>query len=189
LTKQVKFNKYIDRCAFPVGWGANAAFGHGGPGEFNKKVISKQVDGFVVEYETGAKKEVRLNPHNVHTFFLPVKTREDIENLELPRANDPSKYSGIKEDIEWAKRQGEWTIGWINGFFSGVHYFFKGFDEFLTDFILDPDFAKALIEKTGQWNLEAAASLCEAGVDCIGSGFIYIVFTFVKPDIRRKSGL
>ncbi len=44
LEKREKFNRYIDRCAFIVGWGANMAFGHAGPGEFNKKVIEKHPD-------------------------------------------------------------------------------------------------------------------------------------------------
>lgn len=168
LSKEKKFNEYIDRCAFPVGWGANAAFGHCGPGEFNKTVIEKKDEYFIVRYETGAKKEIRLKPHNVHTFELPVKTEEDLEKLELPDPTNPERYAGFKEDTVWAKNHGEWTIGWVNGFFSGVHYFLRDYAEFFVDLMLESDFAKAMIKKAGDWTLAAAQKMCEAGVDCIG---------------------
>jgi uroporphyrinogen decarboxylase len=168
LLKEQQFNVYIDRCAFPVGWGANAAFGHGGPGEFNKKIIEKDDDHFVAEYETGAKREVRSKPHNVRIFDLPIKNADDLDRLILPDPEDPGRYNGIKDDIEWAKAHDEWAVGWINGFFSGVHYFLREYSEFLIDLIDNPIFARKLIKKIGDWTLKAARMLCESGVDCIG---------------------
>jgi len=168
LSKELGFNLHIDRCVFPVGWGANAAFGHAGPGEFNTRVIEKHDAYMVVQYETGAKKEIRFRPHNVKIFDLPVKQESDLERLELPEPADSKRYDGFAEDVAWAKAHGEWTIGWVNGFFSGVHYFLRDYAQFLMDLMLNPDFARALIEKLGNWTLCAAEKMCEAGVDCIG---------------------
>jgi len=168
LTRQTTFNIHIDRCAFPVGWGANAAFGHAGPGEFNKRVIEKHADRMVVQYETGARREIRYDPHNYDTFYLPVQSEADLEKLELPDPGDPARYAGFAEDVAWARFHGEWTVGWINGFFSGVHYFLRSYEEFCVDLMLNPDFARALIRTVGDWSLAAAKNMCEAGVDCIG---------------------
>jgi uroporphyrinogen-III decarboxylase len=168
LSKEKMFNTYIDRCAFPVGWGANAAFGHSGPGEYNKKVIEKGKNHFTVKYETGAKWEIRTDPYFVRIFDLPVNDEDDLEDILLPDPGSENRYMGIREDILWAKENGEWTVGWINGFFSGVSYFLRKYDAFLMDLVDNPDFAKKLIQKNGEWALASAAKLCEYGVDCIG---------------------
>ena len=168
LKKAVAFNKYIDRIGFAVGFGANAAYGHRGPGEFSDRVIEKMDNGFVVEHETGAKKEVRTNPHNVHTFYYPVTDMASLEALQLPNPSDPKRYEGFAADTKWAKDNGEWTIGYVNGFFSGVHYFVRDYAEFMMDMLCEPEFAAACIKKVGEWNLAAAQKLCESGVDCIG---------------------
>ena len=187
------FNDHIDRCAFPVGWGANAAFGHAGPGEINKRVIEIQDDFFIVQYETGARKEIRFHPHNVRLFDMPVWDRSDLESLQLPDPDDPGRYAGFAEDVAWAKAQGEWTVGWVNGFFSGVHYFLRDYAEFLADLASDREFAGALIEKLGNWTLSAARHLCEAGVDCIGfcddlgSGTFFSPTTYRgRPAVARR---
>lgn len=168
LLSQVEYNRYVDRCAFAVGWGANAAFGHAGPGEFNKRVMEKTEQAVIYEYETGARKEVRHFPHNTHTFFHPVETMEDLEQMTLPDPTDPARYEGFRSDVAWAKSHGEWTVGWVSGFFSGVHYFVRRYEDFLAELLIEPDFAGAMIQKLGDWILAAAQKMCEAGVDCIG---------------------
>jgi len=168
LRQEQRFNKHIDRCAFPVGWGANAAFGHYGPGEFNPRVIERRDNGFIQQYETGARREVRLHPHNVHMFDMPVSGPEDLKRLQLPDPADPARYAGLAEDIAWAKANGEWTIAFINGFFSSLHYFFRDYANFFLDLAADPEFAKEMIALSGEWTLTAAQKICEAGVDCIG---------------------
>ena len=167
LTKQLLFNEYIDRVAFPLGWGANAAFGHAGPGEFNKTVLMRDETRFIVEFETGAKRETTIKPHNVHTYDFPIRSEADLEGFVLLQ-NNAARYHGISEDVTWAKGKGQWTVGWINGFFSGVHYFIRDYAEFMMDLLMEPQFAGKLVDMVGRWNLEAAEALCKAGVDCIG---------------------
>ena len=168
LAAESAFNEHIDRCAFPVGWGANAAFGHAGPGEINKRVIEKHDDLCIVEYETGAKNEIRFHPHNVRLFDMPVQDESGLASLELPDPDDTQRFAGFAADVAWAKAHGAWTVGWVNGFFSGVHYFLRDYAEFLADLAQDQELARGLVEKLGSWTLCAARHMCEAGVDCIG---------------------
>lgn len=168
INRQIIFNNYIDRPAFPIGKGANAAFGHSGPGEFNKKVIEKGPRIMIVEYETGVKKKIQFQPWFTHSFDLPVIHEEDMEKLELPDPSDSLRYKGFKQDLVYARKQGEWTVGWINGIFSSIHYFLMEYQDFLMNLALKPVFAKKLISLIGNWTLKAEEMLCRQGVDCIG---------------------
>ena len=168
LCREQRFNEHIDRCAFPVGWGANAAFGHGGPGEFNFRQIASDETRVIQQFETGAKREVRFSPHFVHMLDMPVQSPEDLNRLRLPDPNDPARYAGLAADVAWAKARGEWTIAWLNGFFSGVHLFLRDYAEFFMDLAGEPEFAQRLIATVGEWNLAAARRICATGVDCIG---------------------
>jgi hypothetical protein len=168
LIQRRRFNDYIDGCAFPIGWGAHAAFGHGGPGEFNCKVLESRGDGFIVEYETGVKKEVNYRPHNTRAFGYPITDESDLDKIRLPDPKDPERYRGFAQDVAWAKENGQWTIGWVNGFYSGIHYFLRPFEDLCLDMALNPGRVKKLADLVGGWNLAAAQMMCERGVDCIG---------------------
>lgn len=168
LGKQAEFNEYIDRCAFPVGWGANAAFGHSGPGEFKAAVTEKTEDYFLAEYETGVKWKINLKPYYVQLYGHPVANEEDFERLVLPDPHDQKRYEGFREDTAWAKCHGQWTIGFVNGIFSSVHYFFREYQEFLMDLVTEEAFAAAMVKKAAEWTITAAENMCKAGVDCIG---------------------
>ncbi len=168
LRSQQAFNKHLDNVGFPVGWGANAAFGHCGPGEFAAKILEDDGNRIIMEYETGAKKEVRRRPHNLHIFDLPIHEPSDLDKLKLPDPNDPKRYAGLKEDIAWAKANGEWTISYVNGFFSAGHYFLCEFEDWFVNLAAEPEFAMAMVNRLGEWTLAAAKHLCELGVDCIG---------------------
>ena len=118
-------------------------------------------------YETGVKKEVRLNPHFMRYFDHQGESIETFKNLEFPDALDSSRYVGIREEAEFYKNKGYFTYGNINGFFSGLHYFLCPYDKILVDLLLEPDFVKLMMKKLGEFNLNAAESLLKCGVDCI----------------------
>jgi hypothetical protein len=168
LIRRKSFNDYIDGCAFPIGWGAHSSFGHSGPGEFQCKVIELRADGFIVEYETGVKKEINFKPHNTRTFCYPVRDEGDFDKIRLPDAGDPQRYRGFAQDVAWAKRNGQWTIGWVNGFFSGIHYFLRSFEDLCLDMGLNSGLVKKMADLVGGWNLKAAQMMCERSIDCIG---------------------
>lgn len=167
LCKLVAFNRYIDRVAIGVGRGANHAFGHAGPGEFNTRVVAHTPTHNIIEYETGARAKVNFEPHFYHVFASPVKDIADIERLSLPDPEDHARWHGFAQDVAYLKSQGEYTVGYINGFFSGCHYFFCDYQEFLMSLVLNHELVARLTKILGEWNLKAAKMMLEAGVDCI----------------------
>jgi hypothetical protein len=193
-------NRYIDKCSMGVGRGANWCFGHAGPGEFNSRVVERGDNHFVVEYETGARHYFQLQPHNYHIVGSPVTDESQIDAVEFPDPDDPSRWAGFAEDVAWFKARGEFTHGHINGFFSGLHYFLMEYTEVLMGFRLSPEGMKRLIARLGEWNLAAARHMLEAGVDCItlcddlgtGSSLLISPATyreFIKPWHERLNQL
>jgi hypothetical protein len=169
LERLIAFNRYIDRVAVGVGQGANHAFGHGGPGEFNAQVIDRVPGEYtIIEYETGAKAKISYAPHFYHLFDMPIRSIADVERVSLPNAEDPERWRGFRDDLAYLKSRGEYTVGWINGFFSGCHYFFCDYQDFLVSLVTEPELVEQLLSKLADWNLKAAHMMLEAGVDCIG---------------------
>ncbi len=168
LDRLIAFNQYFDRVAVGVGRGANFSFGHGGPGEFNSHVVERTTGGCIIEYETGARERHNFVPHFTHPVSRPVGTIDDVEQIALPDADDPARWRGFAEDVAYLKACGEYTVGWVNGFFSGCHYFFRDYQELLVDLLWQPELVNRLLARLGDWNLRAARHMLEAGVDCVG---------------------
>ncbi len=165
LDRMIAFNNYTGRCFACLGKGANIAFGHGGPGEFFNRILEKSDDQIISEYETTVKVKVQFNPYFYHSYDHPVRTAEDLQKLPLPDAADPGRYAGFAQDAGYLKSRGEYVIGSMNGFFSGIHYFFMDFQQTLMDLILTPELIDAILARLGPWNLMAARKMMEAGAD------------------------
>lgn len=168
LDTAIAYNRYIDQVATGVGRGANFCFGHAGPGEFNSRVVERTADGFVVEYETGARDRHNVLPQFKHQLSRPVRTIDDVDRLVLPDPDDDARWEGFAADVAYLKAAGEYTVGWVNGFFSGGHYFFCDYQDFLANLLLEPELTERLLARLGDWDLRAARRMAEAGVDCIG---------------------
>jgi uroporphyrinogen decarboxylase len=168
LDQIIAFNQHIDRIGTAAGRGANGNFGHAGPGEFNSRVISQEANMRVIEYETGARARVQSAPHFYHLFDMPVKTLADADALTLPAPDRPERWTGFAEEVAYLKERGEYTVGWVNGFFSGCHYFFCDYQELMAAMVWQPEMVQVLADKLGAWNLRAAQHMLDAGVDCIG---------------------
>jgi uroporphyrinogen decarboxylase len=166
LEKLLAFNRYIDKVATGVGRGTNC-FGHGGPGEFAGWVVERRGETRIVEYETGTKLRIQDQPHFVHRFDMPVKDVTDLESLELPNPQDPARWEGFRQDVAYLKASGAYTVGYLNGFFSGCHYYFCDYQEFLMSLVANHALVEAVTARLGDWNLKAAHMMLSAGVDCI----------------------
>ena len=166
IARAAAFNKHIKRIALPIGWGANAAFGHNGPGEFVRFLEDETENSRTFRYETGVRWHMHENPHFMHIDAHPVLTMDDLDALVLP--THAHRYDGFAQDVATAKAMGEWTVGYVNGIFSAAHYFFMEYQEFLISLLTDEELAKAIIEKGAKWTLRAVEEMCRAGVDCIG---------------------
>lgn len=165
LDKLIEFNNYTDRAFACLGKGAAIMFGHGGPGEFFCKTIEEYQNYKIVQYETGVKVKVNFKPHFYHSFDHPVKTVEDLDKLQLPDPNDPVRYAGFKHNVNYLKNKGEYTVGSLNGFFSGLHYWLIDYQELLMALITEPDFVQKAVNIIGNWNLTTAEHMLKAGVD------------------------
>lgn len=167
LDKMVDFNHYVGQCFISLGKGANISFGHGGPGEFFNRIIKRSENELVAEYETTVKAKVQFNPHFYHFFDHPIETIEDIKKLQLPDADNPQRYVGFAEDAAYLKSKGEYVIASLNGFFSGLHYFFMDYQQVLMATILDTKLIDEILQRLGNWNLTAAKNMVKSGADCI----------------------
>lgn len=167
LDKMIALNNHTGRCFACLGKGANISYGHGGPGEFFVRIKERQDNGFIAEFETGVLTEIQFHPHFYHSYNHPVTTMEDLDKLELPDPSDPKRYLGFAEDVAYLKEKGEYVLGSLNGFFSGLHYFIIDYQSLLMTLLTDPDFIHAMMDKLGNWNLIAAEKMVEAGADCI----------------------
>ena len=168
LDTVIRYNRFTDQVATGVGRGANFCFGHAGPGEFNSRVVERAPGSFVVEYETGARDLHNITPQYKHQVVRPVTTLDDLDRLELPDPDDPARWAGFAADVAYLKAAGEYTVGWVNGYFSGGHYFFCDYQDWLANLLLEPELAERLLARLGDWNMRAARHMLEAGVDCIG---------------------
>ena len=120
---KIKFAEQVDSYVIGVGKGGSFSLGHGGPGEFMEKLIEKGDNYTISIYETGVKKEVRLNPHFMRYFDHQGESIETFKNLEFPDALDSSRYVGIREKQSFIKiRDILHTV--ILMAFSGLHYFY-----------------------------------------------------------------
>lgn len=167
LDRAIAFNEYTGRCFACLGKGANISYGHGGPGEFFSRLVYRNEEELVVEYETGVKAKVQFHPHFYAHFDHPVQSIEDARNLQLPDPSDPERYRGFAEDVKYLKAKGEYVVASLNGFFSGLHYFLMKYTDTLMGLPRDPDLINAMLDRLGEWNLTAARKMMEAGADCI----------------------
>jgi uroporphyrinogen-III decarboxylase len=165
--KLCALSRAVIRPVVAVGWGANLAFGHGGPGEFRFRVLERQEEERTLLCETGCKRVVRKHPHFFRDFDYPLGSVAEWENLRLPDPRDPARYEGVPRDARFLKEQGFVAAANLNGFFSAPHYFCLEYEEFLASLILDRSNAARLIERLAAWTLAAAEELLARGVECL----------------------
>jgi uroporphyrinogen decarboxylase len=170
-----------------LGKGANLAFGHGGPGEFFLRLVERTADGLVLEGETGVLVKVQFHPHFYHTYSHPIETSQDLKGFELPDPSDPDRYEGFAADARYLKSKGEYVLGSLNGFFSGIHYSLMEYQRTLIALVLEPDLIHEMLERLGNWNLTAASEMVRAGADCIAfcDDLGFKDSLFFSPDMYR----
>jgi hypothetical protein len=167
LDWMIRFNEQTGRCFYCLGRGENLAFCQGGPGEFVARLVKRDDKELIAEYETGVQAKVQFNPHFYHHDRHPVKTLEDLERLELPDPADPRRYREFAENVVYLKSKGEYVLGSLNGFFSGIHYFLMDYPDTLRVMLMEPELIQGLVDRLGEWNMVAANKMAEAGVDAV----------------------
>ena len=157
--KVVRRAKFLDR--FTIGCGT---------GGFKAKVVEKQEQYRILEWETGARWKMIDNSVSSFTrkyIHYPIIRDEDLDKLQLPDPDDPERYSGIKSKVKYYTDKGFFTACGINGFFAGVWYFLRPFNLWMRDLVSNRGFAKKIIDELGEFNIKVAKNCLETGVHSI----------------------
>lgn len=169
----------------------NFFVGVGGGGFRIKRIVETGADWNTVEWETGAKWRVGTAKTMWARQYIdyPVKTEDDLDDLELPDPDDPCRYEGIENAVRHAVDKRFFPICGINGFFSGVWYFLRGpLEVSLKDMYMKRDFYEKLIAIIGEFNLKAEKNLLERGAIMIGwpDDLGYRGGTFMNPKLYEE---
>jgi len=160
-----------------------------GHGELRSKIIEKRDDCYVIEFESGAKWKITENPFNRDYIHYPIRDEKDIDKMIFPDAdveryyghkeengrilredgryiddNDLAQSISVEERVKFYKDEGLFTTGTVNGFFSGVWYFWREFQDFLIDLAIRQEFAEEMIRRVAEYNLRSAENLLQRGV-------------------------
>ena len=165
--RAVRMAEYLDMATIGVGKGGVFPFGHGGPGEIQPVVAERTEARKVLLYEGGHRRQINYNPHSIRYFDFPLETEADLERLRLPDMRSPERFQDIEEDCRVFKAAGFVPTGCIQGFFSGIHNSFMGYEDTLVNLLLEPVFMKRVTEALARMSLDAVDMLLERGVEII----------------------
>jgi hypothetical protein len=169
----------------------NFLVGVGGGGIRVKRTIETGADWNTIEWENGAKWRVGTAKTiwARQYVYYPVKNEDDLDSLELPDPDDPSRYKGVEKAARYVIDKGFFPTCDINGFFSGVWYFLRGpLEVSLKDMYMKRDFFKKLVVRMGEFNLKAEKNLLERGAMMIGwpDDLGYKGGTFMNPKLYEE---
>jgi uroporphyrinogen decarboxylase len=156
LTRQLTYAELMDTYIVTVG-----------NGSLRSKVIERGDNHHILEFENAAKWRIREQPFSRQYVDLPIRVEEDLDRMPMPDPRDPSRYQGVEERARFFTEKGYFTAGGIDGFFSGVWYRFRRYEDFMMDLAANRDFAKRIIRVVGEYNLASAEELLKRGVHSI----------------------
>lgn len=137
-------------------------------GNLRYRVIEEGDNYEMQEFENGTRRLVNFQPEWFYeNQFRPLDSCEDIDKLNLPDVNNPDRWVDQKETIKRFSDEGFFTRGTLNGFYSGVWYYCRKYEEFVIDLAEGSDFVRNLIRTWGNFILGSARQLLECGVDSI----------------------
>jgi len=156
LERQIAYAEFMDTYIINVG--------HGG---LRSIVVEKGENYHLLEFENGTRWRIREHPFYRQYIDLPIKTEEDVDRIPMPDPRDPQRYEGVEGGVKFFTARGYFTSAGIDGFFSGVWYRFRKYEDFMMDLAANRDFAKRVIKKVAEYNLVSAEELLKRGVHSI----------------------
>jgi uroporphyrinogen-III decarboxylase len=138
-----------------------------GGGYLRTTAVEETEQYVIIQFETGGRWKLHKNPFVREYLDYPVKEEKDLEELEEVDIDDPARYQGVRESVEFFKGRGYFTSAEIYGFFSGVWYRYYYVVDYLMGLVTNKSFIKRLVDKLGEWNLIAAENYLKRGVDSI----------------------
>jgi uroporphyrinogen decarboxylase len=110
-------------------------------------------------------------------------TIKDLDDYSWPDPDNPGRYEGLEEDAKKLFGNTEYAIVGNHGIGSEfeLNWYFRGFEKFLTDMVINPKF----IEKLLAISLEIQEKIISKFLDIIGS---YIQVLSLDGDIAMQTG-
>ena len=157
LERQIAYAEFMD-----------TYFVSAGNGGLRSTVVEQGDNYHLLEFENGARWRIRDRPFSRQYVDFPIKTEGDVDSMPMPDPRDPRRYEGVEAAVAFFTEKGYFTSAGIDGFFSGVWYRFRRYEDFMMDLAANRDFAKRVIRKVAEYNLASAEELLKRGVHSIG---------------------
>ncbi len=138
----------------------------------------------------GIKWRYQKNDYGVYTEIAEHPLAGDMSKLDSFTIPDPSedfRYDNFRKLKELYGKE-RWLIGSSQISIFEAAWYLRGLDQFLMDMALQPDYAKALMDKVMQWPLGAARKYSELGADMVWFGDDISMQTgmMISVDMWRK---
>lgn len=100
-----------------------------------------------------------------HPLKGPIRTKDDLRKYVPPDPNAPHRLGRLPELVARFKKKKAIAIRHRAAFMWSV--FLHSFDDLLTDFLADPEFAHELLDKVLATNIQVARNAVRAGADVV----------------------
>jgi len=157
-----------------------------GPRDEWKCEIREEEQGFSYVDEWGIE---MFMPRDQGLYFDMVKhplahsSKEDLDKYPWPAPDDPGLTRGLRERARWLYENTDYAlVAWGNASIFERAWYLRGFMQFFSDLILNPDFACALMDKLLEWNL----SFLDHYLGAIGD---WIQVLQLSDDLGHQEGL
>lgn len=110
-------------------------------------------------------------------------TVEDLDGYDWPDPLDPGRFEGLEEEARYLYRETEYALvgPGIGSSFFERSWMLRGFERFLMDLVLDPDFVHALLRRV----LNIRKAMIGRYLELVGQ---YIDVVYVGDDLAMHTG-
>lgn len=124
------------------------------------------------EWGVGQLKSTKTNFHFVQTIspLRNAETLEDIESFPLADLMNQACYAHLKQDIPQLHERGLAAIGPTDLTIFELAWQIRGYEEFMTDMLVEPEMAECLLSRIFELRLKQALKLEELGLDVLTAG-------------------
>jgi uroporphyrinogen decarboxylase len=114
---------------------------------------------------------------------LKEATIADLEGYDWPDPLDPGRFEGLEEEAEYLYRETDYGLvgpGYETGLFEDA-WALRGFESFLVDLILNPDFVHALLRRV----LDVRKAMMGRFLELVGQ---YLDVVYIADDVAMHTG-
>lgn len=109
-------------------------------------------------------------------------TIEDVANYPFPKGNDPTRFSGIREEALRMREETPYALcTGIHGVVYEYCWYMRGLEQWLMDTILNPEFCEAVLDKMAEFWID----FCTGFMGAIGD---IVDVVMIGDDLAGQSG-